>query len=151
MNKILHKNQFGFLKHSSTTSACANLFNEIVKSTNTSKKTSCIFIDLQKAFDSLNYEKLLKILKNYGICGKPLLLMKSYLTNRKQFVKINNTKSSLLDTTCGVPQGSILGPLLFNLYINDMLKLNLKGKAQLYADDCAIIYSENNFIDLKIP
>lgn len=147
-NKILHPNQFGFIRKSSTTSACASLINKIVLSLDKSKKTACVFIDLKKAFDSLAFNQLLQILQSYHINGNALKILQSYLSNRKQFVNIKGKYSAMLNVDCGVPQGSVLGPLLFNLYINDLLRLKLNGSAQLYADDCALIYSEDSYLSL---
>ena len=79
-----------------------------------------IFIDLSKAFDTINHDIRLQKLDAYGIRGIPNLLIKNYLLNRKQYVEYRNYKSSMNAITCGVPQGSILGPLLFLLYINDV-------------------------------
>ncbi len=94
-----------------------------------------IFLDLSKAFDTLNHEILLFKLKHYGINGKAHTLMKSYLTNREQYVELENARSDTLPLTTGVPQGSILGPLLFLIYINDISHASSLFKFVIYADD----------------
>ena len=100
-----------------------------------------IFIDLEKAFDTVNHQILCSKLNHYGFRGKINDLLKSFLSNRKQFVSVNGYDSSHLGIECGVPQGSTLGPLLFLLYIND-LKFSLKHATPThFADDTSIIYA----------
>ena len=116
--------------------------NKITDSLN-KKKSIAIFCDLKKAFDTCNHEILLSKLKKYAIDGCELEWFRSYLTNRKQFVTIFNYSSPLLDISLGVPQGSILGPLLFILYIND-LPLSSKLLALLFADDTTLVYTHDD-------
>ena len=102
--------------------------------------TLSVFIDLSKAFDTINHDILLKKLNFYGIRGVPNSWFSNYLSNRKQFTEINNCKSALTNISTGVPQGSILGPILFLLYINDInncTSLNLLS----FADDTTIYRS----------
>ena len=102
--------------------------------------TCAVFIDLCKAFDTVNHQILIDKLNLYGIRGKTLNLLKNYMTNRKQITIINNVKSNPRTITCGVPQGSILGPLLFNLYIND-LPNHINSTTRLFADDACLCFS----------
>ena len=104
-----------------------------------------IYIDLSKAFDTLDHEILLAKLQYYGIHGTPLELLKSYLTNRKQYVEIEDTKSKMLDISTGVPQCSILGPLLFIIYVNDFALSSEKFKFVMYADDTTLTSTLETF------
>ena len=109
-------------------------------------KYSCgIFIDLTKVFDTVDHSILIDKLNYYGISGDSNNLLKSYLENRAQYVEISNIKSSLKKISCGVPQGSVLGPLLFLLYINDLPNCSKIGKFRIFADDTAI------FVDVEDP
>ena len=93
-----------------------------------------LFLDLKKAFDTVNHEILLRKLQIYGVDLHSLRWFKSYLSNRKQSTFVNGTQSSYLDILCGVPQGSVLGPLLFLVYINDIEQCELSSKVEMYAD-----------------
>ena len=135
---ILFKNQFGFRKNNSTTYALIEI-TEKIKETIDKKKYGCgIFIDLRKAFDTVNHNILLNKLEHYGIRGTALQWFKSYLYNRQQYVFHNGESSSLHHITCGVPQGSVLGPLLFLLYINDLPNISNVLQFYLFADDTNI-------------
>jgi len=144
---IISPHQFGFRSAHSTVHPMIQLLNLAGSALNNKKHTLIIFCDLKKAFDTCSHDILLKKLKKIGILGTELLWFKNYLSGRKQFVNLNNCNSSLLDILFGVPQGSILGPLLFLLYINDLPNCsNLISK--LFADDTAIIASDDDINQL---
>ena len=103
-----------------------------------SQRTIGVFIDLKKAFDTVDHKILLSKLQCYGIRGLALKWIKSYLSNRRQYVCYNNSNSEFKEIKCGVPQGSILGPLLFILYINDMCGVSKLLHIILFADDTKI-------------
>ena len=146
-NKILSKWQFGFRSRHSTSHSMVHFLNNVTENLNKKSHTVAIFCDLKKAFDTCDHSILLMKLKKYGILGGELDWFKSYLTGRKQFVNIKNQSSSLLDILLGVPQGSILGPLLFILYIND-LPLSSQFLALLFADDTTLLYSHDDIQSL---
>ena len=134
--------QFGFRKKHSTTDALLNIFEKIKEKLD-NKKFSCgVFIDLEKAFDTVNHKILIKKLEFYGIRGITNKWFLSYLSNRQQRVKWDGTKSSFLNVTCGVPQGSILGPLLFLIYINDMKNSVKNSILHHFADDTNLLCSD---------
>ena len=112
-HNILFNNQFGFQKNISTSVALIQITEKIKESIDNRKYGCGLFIDLRKAFDTVNHAILLTKMEHYGIRGTALEWFKSYLNNRKQYVYINGETSQLKDITCGVPQGSVLGPLLF--------------------------------------
>ena len=101
-----------------------------------------IYIDLLKAFDTLNFDILLYKLQYYGIRDIALKLLKTNISNRKQYVKYNVNESGFKSIKTGVPQGSILGPLLFNIYINDLANINNNFKFIMYADDTTIYFNK---------
>lgn len=135
-HKLISARQFGFLKNKSADDAIALLSKFIYDNLSISKPTVVAFLDYSKAFDTINHDVLLSKLYNMGIRGVCLSLIKTYLSDRTQVVKVNSTKSHPATTNVGVPQGSILGPLLFILYINDLLCLHQDLVA--YADDTVV-------------
>lgn len=142
---IINESQYGFRKTRSTTMAIIEAVEEIAKALDKRKYAVGIFIDLKKAFDTLNHTILLQKLELYGIRGVALNWLRSYLTDRQQYVKMGDYSSELLSITCGVPQGSILGPKLFNLYINDIFDISKLFKMILFADDTNIFYSNDDY------
>ena len=140
-HKILTPKQFGFQKIKSTELAINEICSNLKETFENKESAFGIFLDFAKAFDTVNHEILLTKLEYYGIRGIPLQWFKSYLQNRQQYTGIDDTLSDIETVTCGVPQGSILGPLLFLLYINDIISSSNVLKFFLFADDTTIFYS----------
>ena len=134
----------GLEKKHSTSLALVDLIEELTNSIDNKMITIGIFIDLKKAFDTINHDLLLRKLECYGIRGVSHKWLSSYIKSRKQYVNYNNVDSKLMDITCGVPQGSILGPILFILYINDLCNVSDFLKFVLFADDTNLFASGDN-------
>ena len=146
---ILFKNQFGFRNKSSTAHSLIEITENIKESIDNGKYGCGVFIDLKKAFDTVNHKILLTKLEHYGIRGPILKWFESYLTDRKQSVFYKGKSSDILSITCGVPQGSVLGPLLFLLYINDLPNISNKLKFFLFADDTNLYYESHDLKEIE--
>ena len=147
VNNLISPSQYGFRKKHSTLHPLVHFLNFVSTSLDKKEHSIAIFCDLRKAFDTVDPVILLKKLKKLGIRGVELLWFQDYLTNRKQFVNINGCNSFLLSVLLGVPQGSILGPLLFLIYIND-LPLCSELLALLFADDTTLLLSDPDLDNL---
>lgn len=153
---ILRTEQYGFRKGYSTELACFDFVKSVTEAVNEKVPIMSIFLDMSRAFDVVNHSKLLSKLEIYGIRGKALDWIKSYLDNRKQCTEISQTskinsnhqikktyRSQFKFTRTGVPQGSVLGPLMFLIYIND-LPQSINHKCILYADDTTLLIKGND-------
>lgn len=141
---ILLREQGGYRKKCSTIDTISVLTNDILRERNKGGFTLAAFIDIKKAFDSVNYSILIKKLTCYGITGKNLKWIENYFTDRTQVTKCNDNTSNVVDMSCGAPQGSILGPLFFLLYVNDLQANFNNVKTLLYADDTVLYTSGSN-------
>ena len=168
---ILHKNQFGFRSQRSTSMALLQLIDDVSEAIDQGRFTVGIFIDLAqliddvseaidqgrftvgifivaKAFDTVNHDNLLAKLSFYGIRGLPYQWFASYLSSRKQYVSLDGVESQCAYVKCGVPQGSILGPILFLIYINDLNTVSRKLKNIMFADDTNLFVSGRSVIEI---
>ena len=143
-NNIIYNLQFGFRQQYSTSHALVNITENIRKPLDGGNIGCGIFVDLQKAFDTVDHQILLTKLNHYGICGVSNDWFKSYLSNRNQYVSINGFDYGLAAMNCGVPQGSVLGPLLFLLHINDLNHTITFCKVHHFADDTNLLCVSNS-------
>ena len=144
-NNLLAEQQYGFRTNHSTEYAAVKLVDTISKEMESGSTPTALYIDLSKAFDTLSFDILLYKLNYYVVKGNAFKLLKNYLTNRKQYVVFNSQNSETVDITSGVPQGSILGPLLFSICINDLITISNKLKFIMYADDTTIYFNLEDF------
>ena len=143
-NDSLNPDQFGFRKFHSTDLALLQLFDRVSNALADHKHVIGIFMDLSKAFDTLDHTILLYKLKHYGVRGKALDWFENYLSSRKQYTLFNSVSSNVSSIKCGVPQGSILGPLLFLIYVNDISNVSPILQYILFADDTNVFYSHSD-------
>ena len=146
-NNLISNCQYGFRKNHSTLHPLVHFLNDVSSALDRKEHTVAIFCDLRKAFDTVSHSILLSKLKKLGVRNVELQWFKNYLSNRKQLVYVNGMNSSLLDILIGVPQGSILGPLLFLIYINDLPNCSAL-LALLFADDTTLYLSDSNLNNL---
>ena len=149
LHRIIYPKKFGFRAGYSTTHSLIDI-TENIRRTMEVKKDGCgVFIDLKKAFDTVNHDILLHKLEHYVIRESVLAWFKSYLSDRKQYIHLNGVDSEMKGITCGVPQGSVLGPLLFLIYINDLPNISKKLKFYLFADDTNIYLESHDLQSLE--
>lgn len=145
----LSKNQYGFQKGSSTQSAAVDLIQTIVTKLEEKKNVIVVFVDLKKAFDTVKHDVLLMKLKRLGIRGPAHRLISSFLSGRTQYTVLEKEKSDTRIITTGVPQGSVLGPLLYLLYVESLSRAGLKAEHYMFADDTALVYSGKDVCRLE--
>ena len=145
---LLHSSQFGFRSNFSSYMVVLEAYNNIVSHLDKGEHTVGIFLDLSKAFDMISHDILLTKLHHYGVRGNALDWFRDYLTNRKQFVTFNKCKSNVGTVQCGVPQGSVLGPSLFIIFLNDIVFASNVLSFFIYADDTNVLISHDDIDQL---
>lgn len=147
---LLAHNQYGFRRGLSTSHATLKLLEDVLPAFSQNSFSASIFIDFKKAFDTVNHVILLQKLNKMGFRGVSNDLLRSFLSNRRQYVAFSSASSPPLPVTVGVPQGSCLGPLLYNLYVNDLHTCFNNLKIVMYADDTVITKCDNDLPDLEL-
>ena len=148
-NELITPKQSGFRKNRSTQDAVLELNDDIFKSLNVHHYTGATYIDYKKAFDTISHSMLIAKLPKYGFSELVMKWFESYLQGRKQKTIANGCHSDWESVSFGVPQGSILGPILFIIYVNDLSLLNMSCKILQYADDTVLYTSGNNLEDIS--
>ena len=149
-NNLFYTSQYGFKKKHSCEHALLETVDRILQNIDKSNDPFCVYIDLSKAFDVLNHTILLEKLKYYGFDVDAILLIQNYLNNRQQFVEFNEKSSETKVCNIGVPQGSILGPLLFLIFVNDIDNVSRLITPICYADDTTLFSNIQDFdVDVK--
>jgi len=142
--KFFSDRQFGFREGMSTNDALFHITNYIYDNIDKSNYVIGVFLDIKKAFDTVSLDLLIRKLHYAGIRGNILKLIKSYLNDRTQIVRVNNEYSYVSNISIGVPQGSVLGPLLFNIYVNGLLNVSIKGNIYSFADDTVMLFNNKS-------
>lgn len=148
-HNFFSNNQYGFRSRLNTSSALIDFMSQVYTTINNGKISAGIFVDVMKAFDTVDHEILLTSMNQVGIRGIPLEWFRSYLSGRSQITKVNNAVSDLGEIKLGIPQGSVLSGPLFLIYINNLCNGNFKGNLVAFADDTALFYQAESLIDLK--
>ena len=150
-NELISSQQYGFQKNSSTSDAVVDIYNNLIENTENELITCSVFLDLAKAYDTIDHRILIAKLEKDGIRGVPLHLIESLLMNRQQYTTIKSTKSATNKVLCGIPVESTLGPLLITIYIND-LPLASDCKVHLFADDTnlTLTHSQSEMLLQKV-
>ena len=145
LHNVLYDKQFGFRQRHSTSHAVITLVEKITHALNSGKVVGGVFIDFKKAYDTVSHDILLRKLEAYGIKDNVIKLIKSYLSDRKQYVQFSDGKSDVKGVLHGVPQGSILGPLFYIIYANDLSRASELLFTIMFADDTSVFIEGQSF------